>query len=807
MSAETLITILRDKQQLNEIKLPPDVFITVGRDPQCNIVIKDANISRVHATIMVREGEVFISDDGSTNQTWVNNKALAPHQFYPIITETTVALAQGSYTLRITPALKPTAGQVGNASQSQIMRLLQTKGSIILGRDPACDIHLTSLQVSRHHTVLEQKGNEYFILDLGSKNGTYVNGNKIQADKPHKITETDRITIGPYDFILRSEKPKEVGKSGFAIMADKVQKIYPGGTVGLHRMSVKIPAGSFVALMGPSGCGKSTLLKGLIGANPFTQGSVHIHGIRLNAQNFNQLKRNIGYVPQDDIIHKELTVKKTLYFAAKLRLADDVTPEEMNRKINEVLKILNIEDPDLQNKKIGNLSGGQRKRISIAVELINDPTILFLDEPTSPLDPETIGDFLSCIRKLTEKGVTVIMVTHKPSDLEYVDKVIFLSAGGHLSFFGEDKDFLNYFKLSSIIDVYALLKTPEKGKEWGSKWIKETPQSDIEPKPEKLERRSDSFFRQLYWLSLRYFYVKWSDKANIAMLLAQPIIISALICFIFKELQLGVLFLMAISAIWFGVSNSAKEIVGERPIYERERMFNLNIGGYLLSKVFVLSLIALVQCLIFVGIIYWGYHGHEQGVYLREYLPFVGAMWFISVSATFFGLSLSSVFGTTEKVMTIVPIALIPQIMLSGVISRIDNTTKELLSFFTLGRWGTELMATLQDELTRKNKNLPDVNIKCGNEISNSIQSVIVYKGCPAKAGGYQIQSIPDSAHSVLAFYADAAEQYGFENPSEVFKGLNGNFMALMILNVITVSIIVYVLKRRDKLKKSPQKQ
>ena len=213
---------------------------------------------------------------------------------------------------------------------------------------------------------------------------------------------------------------------------------------------------------------------------------------------------------------------------------------------------------------------------------------------------------------------------------------------------------------------------------------------------------------QLYWLTARYFKIKLNNRQNLALLLAQPLIIAGLVCLVFNQLRIGVLFLMTISAIWFGVSNAAKEIVGELNVYQRERMFNLKINTYILSKCLVLSGIALLQTLVFVAIIYFNFKINTvpefDTIYLKSFWSSVAFMFYISFSATLMGLLLSAYFTSTEKVMTVVPITLMPQILLAGVMTKIDSLLVELLSLTTLGRWGTEGLARIQDSAFSENE-------------------------------------------------------------------------------------------------------
>ena len=814
-----VLHIQKDGQTLKKIRITKDGTYDVGRNEACHITINAQKISRNHLSIIVQNGSVFVRDNGSSNGSSIQSKALAPQQMYPISQSSYIELSKGAITLYLeleleakaqpTPASKPSQAKPtppsknkGELRESQIYEMLDKSGEISIGRAPDCDLVLPSLMVSRKHAILKKDQSGITLQDLNSTNGTFVNGMRIQGIV--RIESSDQITIGPSNFFLKGG----IVEPQYAIVAENIEKVYPGGYVGLNKMSIKVPTKEFVALMGPSGCGKSTLLKGLNGANPITGGSVTIQGLQLNKSNFNTLKQHIGYVPQDDIVHRELSVQKTLFFAAKLRMAKDVTNEEINEKIDQVLKSLNLDANAIRHNKIRELSGGQRKRISIAVELLNDPTILFLDEPTSPLDPETIEDFLKCIQGLVREGQTVIMVTHKPSDLNYVDKVIFLSKGGYHTYYGEKNRILDHFEKENLIEVYSLMKDSKTGKKWYQRWLQEHPMSVVKKESDTLEPKpSTSILRQFYWLSRRYLNIKWNDKWNLGLLMAQPLIIAFLLIFIFAELQISVMFLMAISAIWFGVSNASKEIVSELPIYDRERMFNLHIGNYIASKIVVLAMIAFVQVIVFVAIIYFTYKSRDKAVvYLWEFWSNVGFMFFLSISATVFGLLLSAVFSNTEKVMTFVPIALMPQIMLAGIISPINENYKAILSYFTLGRWGTEGFAHIQDESARNLGEWADEE----SEIPAGVMQMKPVAPEPPEmpADGSpppppdttaipeepKMELKPDGAIESLQIYgSDKVDISWFP------EDFNGVVIATMVLNIICLLGIYIALKRKDK--------
>ncbi len=765
--------------------------ITIGKQGFGAIIdIEERFISREHARFEVRENsELWVRDMESTNSTYVNGNSITTQKLkdgdvitlgtksvYKLVIEllspsemveapTFTEQVKKNPTSNIVQNQDYSASNIVNGidlkSTGDLASLLQYKPEIIIGRSRECDIQLDQLTVTRKHAAILKKPDGAFIIkDLGSKNGTFVNGERIKPYTDITISEKDNINIGAYKF--RLGKPAEDIRKHKAIIVENVSKKVNRGKITILRdVSFQVDAQDFVAVMGPSGCGKSTLLRALNGDFPASEGKVYIHDMELYG-NYDYLKRLIGYVPQDDIVHKELSVENSLYYAAKLRLSSDVSKEDIWAKINDVLTNLNINDPEIRKRKISDLSGGQRKRVSIAVELLTDPSILFLDEPTSPLDPETIEDFLLCVKDLTEKGTTVLMVTHKPNDLYYVDKVIFLSKGGYMTYFGGKERYLSFFNAQNVIEVYAKNGTIEQGQTWAEKW--KTSHQEVErlqTPNQEIERRQDaSMLSQFYWLTARYFNIKTNDRANTLILLAQAPIIAGLIALIFNEIELSVLFLMSVSAIWFGTNNSAKEIVGELAIYRRERMFNLRILPYIFSKIFVLTFFSAIQVLVFVAIIY-NLVGSEE-LSFAAYWGNVWVMLYLCFSATLLGLLVSALVNNTEKVMTIIPIVLIPQIMLAGVMATIPaKSTVEYASYAMLSRWGTESFAYVQD----------------------SIRSYM---------------ALPTQPDSLVYQTVDAVEFMNLPNTIDLAPELSANLWAITVLNLVVFLGIFWALRRKD---------
>lgn len=801
--------------------------ILIGRDSSCDIVVDASKtmVSRKHAIIEKQADDTFILIDTSSNGTYVNGK---------LVTGSTIIT--GADSIRIGEDTFTLGGshQTGLKKYS-LSEKLEGKERIVIGRDLSCDVVLEDLCISRKHAEIFRKGNEIWVRDLDSTNGSFLNGNLLKNEE--RFTDADTLIISLYSFKL-NEEVRNLNLE-VAIRVDRLEKTFHNGYQGLKEISLSIPYKAFVAIMGPSGCGKTTFMNALNGHNPATSGKVYIHGLELSA-NYNLLKRKMGYVPQQDIVHSDLTVEQSLFYAAKLRMPDNTSKEEITTRMDEVLASLTINDQKIRLTKVGDLSGGQRKRVSIAVELMTRPTILFLDEPTSPLDPETIEEFLVCIRELAEQGTTVVMVTHKPEDLGFVDRVIFLGQEGYHAYYGDKKDLMSYFHANSIINVYALLsfskskgENEEKVKKWYSKWYEGHPEEKGREEPSKIKKeRQESLPRQFYWLMARNFKIKLNNKGNLLLLMAQPFIIAILLIFIFDSLKLGVLFLMAISAVWFGVSNAAKEIVGELPIYKRERMFNVNIFTYLFSKITVLSSVAFCQVVIFILIVYFRYQSDPVHlVYMPQY---VGFMFYLAFSATLLGMLLSAIFDSSEKVMTLVPIILIPQIMLAGTITRIDTKFKELISYFTLGRWGIEGFSRIQDKY-------PDYQFS-EKLLTNFriLDTTMVTKTIPCPAGPHNLQlpgkvisgydTISNLTHASLYNSAPkmtmdtlvmkdslntpfvtglleeqktgALSQLGFYDSGgrlfEIFNSMGLNLMAITMLNLLVFVFIYYAMKKKD---------
>ncbi|MBM3164955.1 MAG: FHA domain-containing protein [Bacteroidetes bacterium] len=755
---------------------------TVGRNSTNDVVLNPGVISGAHVKFELINGELFLQDLGSTNGTFVNGQRISAGSLVNVIGKT-VSLS-GQITLNIRSvetdnppnSIKstPTLANLGN----QILEQLNHKKSVTLGRASSCDVAIDNNLISRNHAKISLFGDKYYIEDLGSMNGTFLNGVRISGRTAMKLTDT--IILGRISITLGG-KVVDISKE-IAIKTVGLVKQFSNGKIGLQECNIEIPSNSLLAVMGPSGCGKSTLLKALNGESPGTKGAVYIGGQELN-QYYDYLKMQIGYVPQDDIVHRELTVDESLWYAGKLRLPN-FSEEQLSDKINQVLEELNIKH--VRSNLVSAISGGQRKRVSIAVEILTDPLILFLDEPTSPLDPQTIEDFLMILKKLSQKGTTVIMVTHKPEDLAYMDQVIFMAEGGYMCYYGKSNEYLSFFGVDDTVKVYSMLVKEQKDR-WVRKFNSKPSNQASDSPSAKIHRRTKvDYLSQYYWLTRRYLNIKMNDKWNSLILLAQAPFIALIACLLFSSVSQALMFIMAIAALWLGANNAAREIVSENSIFKRERMFNQGIFPYVFSKVSVLMMFSVVQSILFVGILWCCYNWIKPWSHSYPLNhPIEACVWmmFVSLVATLMGLLLSATVSTAEKVMSLVPLALIPQIMLAGILTKIKTIWIEFPSYLSISRWATEGFNHIQDSITTAQLNIKNIDS--------------LRPGGPTPI----IEEDPDSIRVVSA---PEFIQKQFTHPKR-FGDITGKWeldiLMLGVLAVVFFTIIYWAIKRKDTIK------
>lgn len=744
--------------------------ISLGRSPECDIIFDDQAImvSRKHAEISWKSNEVILTDNQSFNGTLVNGQRIStPTTLFhtdeiqigmkgPVLRLNSPKLVAPNGQNQVANNNKAIAFQEVDAPKTMVFKadtiipnkvnlepqLILSIGfgnnnQLKIGRDNSNDIKLDGLQISNRHANLNKTNNGVTIEDLGSTNGIFVNGNRVSRSQ---ISGNDSVQIG--SFVLKVDKNDNIGvfdtRSKVRIDAVNITKeVKNRGGSGklkiLDSVSLSIQPNEFIGLLGPSGAGKSTFMDALNGMRPATSGNVLVNNLDLY-RHLDSLKQSIGYVPQDDIIHRELTVYRTLFYVAKLRLSNDVSSKEINDIISEVLDVTGLSER--KNVPINQLSGGQRKRVSIAVELITKPSVIFLDEPTSGLDPATEEKIMKLFRQIAESGRTVILTTHAMENVKLFDKIVVLMRG-KLVFYGKPEEALKHLNATSFKELYDKLEEPieqevrkqgetnrqsitEKVAEnWKQKFAKtpEFQRNIFEPLKEIGNKQSQGLkkknrlgifgsIRQTITLSQRYLEVLLRDKLNLFILLIQAPIISILTALVMdsKQPRDFVYFVLALVAIWFGTSVSAREFIRERPIYNRERMINLGLIPYLVSKLFVLGVIVSFQCLmVFIPLKLLDLVGLMSMPGELGGIPQFWAMILTAAVGVALGLLISAIVKTSEMATSLVPLILIPQILFSGLvgvpigISKVAGLTMPATwSFDTIKRFST--LDTLQAE-------------------------------------------------------------------------------------------------------------
>ncbi len=659
-------------------------------------------IGRAHAVLTKVGSEYHIYDgDGqrpSTNGLFIDRTRITPKEGFLLRDGTQIRIGQNPKDQILLTYINP-----ASAGAPPTVRSLSLAGrSVVLGRDPSCNLQLDAPIVSRRHAVIDN----YTITDY-STNGVFVNGQRVKTSQ--RLTDGATIRIGPFTLLVREDE-LQVLDQGSQIRLDAeglVREVKDGTKVKrlLNQVTLAIEPGQFVALVGGSGTGKSTLMRTLLGIDPTTQGRVYINGDDLRTT-FNIYRTQIGYVPQDDIIHGQLTVREVLTYAAKLRLPPDTDVDTVVHKT-----LAEIEMGDRETVPVNQLSGGQRKRVSIGVELLADPKLFFLDEPTSGLDPGLDKKMMQLLRKLADQGRTIVLVTHATANIKLCDRVVFMGRGGYPCYFGPPDEAFQFFRINSgdFADIYNEL---EQGEEHAAQWANSFRQSPyyrnyvenhlstgkgsavVPPSQVK-----PSGLQQLSLLTQRYFKLVQRDPINLALvLLTAPIGISLITLAIrdkdpligepeatLAPLALRVLFVFTCAAIWIGLSTSLQEIVKEWAIYMRERLVNLGLFPYLGSKLLILGGLALLQTLLMVAAILIGFKSPQP-----ELIPWAIGVGISTVLTLFtsmsLGLLVSALVKNSSQANSSLPLLLLPQIIFAGVLFSMEGVGR-VISWVMLSRW------------------------------------------------------------------------------------------------------------------------
>ncbi|GAA1410045.1 FHA domain-containing protein [Kitasatospora putterlickiae] len=703
----------------------------VGRDPTSEIVLDDPRVSWHHAVLRTTEGHWHLDDVGSTNGTFADGRRIGSEDIGPGTRLRFGNPADGpSATFAGLPA--PSVGERPSLVAPRVSGTFRRPSAVLrlpgrtvrIGRAPDNDLVLDDLVVSRHHAelrTLPDGGHE--IVDLGSHNGTYLNGGPVQ-----------RAPVGPADIV-------GIGHSALCLSGDELVEYTDTGEISLNVQGLVVRVGAdrrvllddvsfplaekaLLAVAGPSGAGKSTLLNALTGLRPADDGTVLYDGRDLY-RDYAELRRRIGLVPQDDILHTQLTVRRALSYAAELRFPGDTAKAEREARVAEVIHELGLDGrADLV---ISSLSGGQRKRVSVALELLTKPSLLFLDEPTSGLDPGMERSVMQMLRGLADDGRTVVVVTHSVLSLDVCDRLLVLAPGGRTAYYGPPAEALPFFGFTEWPQAFEAFEN-EDHRAWQRRF-RESPQYGRYVAAEALppaapvpapaapgdaigREQPQGWFSQLGTLIRRYTAVLAADRLFLTVMIALPFLIGVMCramagSRLSTDNALNILLTLCIGGLLTGSANAVREIVKERPIYQRERVVGLSRSAYLVSKVVVLGTITVAQAAVLTVVGLAGVdltptlpggvtvHG---GVLLPPLAELIIAVAMLSFSAMMLGLLVSALVRKEEATMPLLVLLSVVQIVFSGAMLKLHGVPGlEQFAWLVPSRWGLSAMARTID--------------------------------------------------------------------------------------------------------------
>ncbi|MHC3390776.1 FHA domain-containing protein [Streptomyces lavendulocolor] len=740
----------------------------IGRDPASDIVLADARISWHHAVLRPEGAQWTVQDEGSTNGTFAEGRRVqvcgvgpgsvlhfghpadgpramlsAPERparpdtpaqpdppaapaaspswsHAPPTSHTPPAShappASGAPSAVPRPSSVSLPAATGTFRQPTSIRPLPSR-TVRIGRGGDNDLVVDDLTVSRRHAeLLADPDGTYWIHDLGSHNGTFLNGQPVDRAR---VTPDDIVGIGHSAFCLVGSQLVEFTDTGEVSLdvQDLAVTVDRGRKTLIDDVSFPVGEKCLLGVVGPSGSGKSTLLNALTGLRPADRGSVLYDGRDLY-RDYAELRRRIGLVPQDDILHLQLTVRRALTYAAELRFPEDTARAERQARVDEVIEELGLQQRAEQ--PIHSLSGGQRKRVSVALELLTKPSLLFLDEPTSGLDPGMDRSVMHMLRGLADDGRTVIVVTHSVLSLDVCDRLLVLAPGGRIAYYGPPEDALRYFGFTQWPEAFEAFEN-DRERDWAGQYRDSSlhrqyiagamqrpplPDGAGAATPPAPPPKAQSWGAQLRTLVRRYTAALSADRTFIAIMIALPFVMGAMARALSeggfgRESTMNVLLILCVGGVLTGAANAVRELVKERTIYRRERAVGLSRSAYLMSKVVVLGVITVVQAVVLTLVALIGVPLNApggKGVLMPPLIEITLAVALLSFTAMMLGLFVSALVRKEEVTMPLLVLLAIVQVVFCGGLLKIHGAlVLEQLSWLIPSRWAFGAMGATVD--------------------------------------------------------------------------------------------------------------
>ncbi|WP_037676720.1 FHA domain-containing protein [Streptomyces griseus] len=705
--------------ETGSVVMSPSQTYRVGRDPLSDIVLDDVRISWHHAVLRPDGDHWTLADEHSTNGTYTDGHRVHERDVGPGSVIRFGSPTDGPRAVladRPLPTPQPLSAVsrpvlTGTYRRPTSVRPLPSR-AVRIGRAADNDLVLDDLIVSRRHAELHfLPYGTYEIVDLGSHNGTYLNGQRVE----------DRARIGPGDIV-------GIGHSAFCLVGDQFQEYVDTGEVSLDVQDITVvvdhgrkalldrvtfPVGEkcLLAVVGPSGAGKSTLLNALTGQRPADHGTV-LHDGRDLYRDYAELRQRIGLVPQDDILHTQLTVRSALSYAAELRFPQDTARAERRERVDEVIGELGLEQR--AGQPVHSLSGGQRKRVSVALELLTKPSLLFLDEPTSGLDPGMDRSVMHMLRGLADDGRTVIVVTHSVLSLDVCDRLLVLAPGGRIAYYGPPQEALVFFGFTQWPEAFEAFERDTE-RDWAGEYrasrFHRQYIADATAQP-RLPRsgpvimtpppRPHSHGAQLGTLARRYTAALAADRAFLVIMVALPFVMGTMARALAggsltRDTAMNALLILCVGGVLTGAANAVRELVKERVIYQRERAVGLSRSAYLMSKVVVLGTVTVLQAVVLTLVALYGVDLNAPGAHGVLFPPLVEitvAVALLAFTAMMLGLLVSALVRREEVTMPLLVLLAIVQVVFCGALLKLDGVPGlAQAAWLVPSRWALGAMA------------------------------------------------------------------------------------------------------------------
>jgi ABC-type multidrug transport system ATPase subunit len=684
--------------------------IIVGRDVRADLRIPHPAISRAHMILRCVDGQWTAIDNDSLNGMFVGTERV---RCLPVLDRTAINLGDPegprlTFELGPAPDEPPTVDTERPALQS-----------ITIGRAADNDICVSDMMASRHHATLVATPSGPQIHDAHSDNGTFVNGERI---KRKALQENDVVTIGNVDFVFVDgdlvRRTEPAATTGGLEVHDVGLTLGDGDGTLLDRVSLTARPGALTAVIGPSGSGKSTLLKTMVGVWQPTSGTVRFDGRDLHAE-YESLRSRIGMVPRDDIVHRTLTIAQALNIGVRLRMPADITKDERRQVVSRVLQ--ELEMTEHADTRVDNLSGGQRKRVSVAMELLTEPSLLVLDEPTTGLDPALDRQVMTMLRRLADAGRVIVVVTPSLRFLDVCDQVLLLAPGGRTAYRGSPDGVAEAMGSKDWADIYEDIRADPDG---AQRRYFARHGSTAEPVARPAapaswvtrNSRRTRFWRQVSAIAQRQVWLLVADRRYLVFLVLAPIVVGLLPLAVggdagftkpdggtaapFEPRQIIVL--LNFAAILMGLTVSVGDLVGERTIYRHEQAAGLSPSAYLLAKLAVFGAVAVIQSALLVLVV------TAPGIGKRA--PATAAVLgsptlelFVDVAATavvaaVLGLAISAVSSSSNQYIPLLAVACVAQLVFAGGFVPITgHPVLEAIAALTPARWGVAATASSVD--------------------------------------------------------------------------------------------------------------